>query len=348
MNKKNFNVFTFFLKWRFAIFFLTSILFGLQNSIQSLANFDGQKFLKLAELGYGTPQTYYSYNLFPLYPSLIKVLSSYFGFLNSAIILSTFFAILSLYIFYRMSNENGFIISLVLFFPSAFFLNTAYSESLFLFLSIASLLSMQKGKILPAVILASLATYTRAAGMVLWLVIVIEYFESQKHWLKSLFNKRSVLLLIPPIGFLSYLKYLEVNTSNFLRFLPSIPDKFIFLHQVFLRYFKMIIFVDHQSHLFFVVLTELLLGLLALFLLVFRFNKTRLSYWVYLLAFFFVPSLWGNFSSIGRYLLTCPPFFFILNDYLNENPKLKKPYILLSTLLLILNLIFFSKGLFVG
>jgi len=349
------NLFKLFLKWRLLLLAVTLLFLPLNQSIQSLSNFDGLKFLNLAQEGYGTPKTYYSYNLFPMYPTLIKVFSPLLGYFNSAIFLSHLFAFGSIYLLYTLvklnssESESKFAIFLLLIFPSSFFLTTTYSESLFLFLSLATLLSLKKKQLLLSVIFAALSSYTRAAGIVLWAVILIDYFDSHPNWAKTIFSKRSLLLLIPPIGFLTYLRYLEVYTSNFLNFLPSLPTKFVFIHQVFLRYLKMVIFVDHNSYLFVVILTELLLSLLVVYLLIIRFKQTPLSYWINLLVIFFIPSLWGSFSGIGRFLLTCPPFFIILTSWLyKQNKTTKIIYYLISLLLLIFNLIIFSKGLFVG
>lgn len=354
MKKTINNLFLLFLKWRLSLFAVTLFFVPLSVSIQSLSNFDGLKFLKLAELGYGTPQTYYSYNLLPLYPTLISFFSGTFGYFNSAITLSSLFTFLSVLVLFALikydykESQAKLGIALLLLSPGAFFLNATYSESLFLFLATTSLLFVRRGNFLLSAIFASLASYTRAAGIILLLVIMIEYFERNKHIAKAVFDRKILSLLIAPLGFLYYLRYLEINTSDFLNFLPSLPEKFVFLHQVFLRYLKMVIFIDHTSHLFVVVLTELFLSLLALYLLVFRFKQTRLSYWIYLLAVFFIPSLWGSFTGIARFLLTCPPFFIMLSDWLIEKPNLKKPILITFAVFLVANLIIFTKGLFVG
>ncbi len=349
------SLFSLFVKWRVALFAITLLVLPMSGVILSSTNFDGQKFLNLAQLGYGTPKTYYSYNLFPFYPLLISTLSPVFGYLYSALFLSHFFAFCSLVLLYFLARkelsetDSKTATLLMLIYPSSFFLTATYSESLFLFLSLATLLSLRNKKLFLSVAFASLASYTRAAGIVLWLVILIEYFDSHKNWLQSIFTKNSLLLFIPPLGFFSYLKYLEVNTSDFLNFLPSLPSKFVFIHQVFIRYIKMIIFVDHGSYLFVVIATELILSLLVVYLLVFRFKQTRLSYWMYLMVIFFIPSLWGSFSGIGRFLLTCPPFFLILAEWISEkSTKTKVIYCIISGLLLAANLLIFSKGIFVG
>ncbi len=349
------SLFSLFVKWRVALFAVTLLALPLSDVLLSSSNFDGQKFLNLAQLGYGTPKTFYSYNLFPLYPLLIATLAPLFGYLYSALFLSHLFAFGSLVLLYLLAKkelsetDSRTAVLLMLLFPSAFFLTTAYSESLFLFLSLATLFSLRNNHLLLAVSFAALASYTRAAGVVLWLVILIEYFDAHKNWFQSIFTKRSLLLLIPPLGFLSYLKYLEVNTSDFLNFLPSLPSKFIFIHQVFLRYLKMIVFVDHSSYLFVVIATELILSLLVVYLLIFRFKQARLSYWMYLLIIFFIPSLWGNFTGIGRFLLTCPPFFLVLAGWMSkQSDKTKLAFYFVSSLLLVANLIIFSKGIFVG
>ena len=198
-------------------------------------------------------------------------------------------------------------------------------------------------------LVAALASYTRLAGLFLWLILVIEYYQENKHNIKAFLKPTTLFLLLPPLGSLFYLNYLQLNASNIERFLLSIPSKFVFLHQVIFRYLKMLILVDHSSSLFLVVLTESLVGFFALYLLIASFRRLRFSYWLYLFLSFFVPTLWGDFVSLPRYLLVVFPFFFFLGDwYERQHPYFQKSYLLVSIALLFVNLGLFVSGIFVG
>ncbi len=344
-----------FLGWRFILFFLSLPVIGLAGNLTPFANFDGLRYISIAQEGYGTPNTFYSYSLFPLYPLLIKFLSPLFGYLYSGLFLSHLFLLLSLIAFYRLARLDYSksvaqkAIMLLLCFPASFFFVSVYSESLFLFLSLTSVYFCRQKKYLFSVLVAALASYTRAAGIFLWLIILVEYLEENKGQIKEIFKPKLLLLLIPPLGFVYYLNYLQIYTSSILKFLPSIPNKFVFLHQVILRYLKMIIFIDHTSSLFWVILTELIIGFFMLYLLVVSYNKIRFSYWLYFFISYLIPTLWGSYSGISRFIVVVFPMFYFLSFWLETKPQIyQKAFYLFSFLLMILNMSLFLKGVFVG
>lgn len=344
-----------FLGWRFIVFFLSLPIIGLGGNHSLFANFDGHRYISIAQEGYGTPNTFYSYSLFPLYPLLIRIFSQMFSYLNSGLFLSHLFIFLSLIIFQKLArldyskvvSEKA--ITLLLCFPASFFFISVYSESLFLFLSLTSIYFCRQKKYLFSVLVAALASYTRAAGVLLWLIIIVEYLEENKGQIHRIIQPKSLLLLLPPLGFIYYLNYLQVYTSSFLKFLPSFPTKFVFLHQVALRYLKMVIFIDHTSSLFWVILTELIIGFFALYILIISYNKIRLSYWIYFFISYFVPTLWGSYTSIARFLIVVFPMFYFLSFWLETKPKIyQKVFYITSFFLMILNMSLFLKGVFVG
>ncbi len=349
------NLISLVIKWRLAIFIITLLVLPIDQAIKSLANFDGLKYIAIAEEGYGTPSTFYSYNLFPLYPLIVHYFSSLFDYFYSSLFVSHLFALSAIFMLYKLATidftpeKSKKVVLLLLLFPASFFLITAYSESLFLTLSLSALYFARKQYFFISAVFAALATYTRAAGLILWVCLIIEYLSNHKSLIKALWDRRSLSMLIPPLGILYYLRYLEINTSDFLKFLPSLPTKFVFIHQVFIRYSKMIVFVDHSSSLFWVVLTELALSLFCLYLLIVSFKTARLSYWVYFLMAFFIPSLWGSFSGITRFIFICGPFFIILTNWLDtQKPLTQKIYLYASMAFLAVNLILFTRGIFVG
>ncbi|NJN53695.1 MAG: hypothetical protein HC804_02415 [Anaerolineae bacterium] len=134
-----------------------------------------------------------NYAFFPFYPFLMRVLGlplSLTGLTPIAAatlagvivsLLGTLTAVLSLFELGRdeLGDEGGLRAAFyLLIFPSAFFLSVVYTEGLFLGLAFSSLLLMRRGHRGWAALLAVLATFTRAAGVVL----VIPLFMS---WVKD-------------------------------------------------------------------------------------------------------------------------------------------------------------------
>lgn len=144
------------------------------------ANWDGGHFKSIAENGY-----IFSYQVvfFPLYPLLIKTLM----FLNipallGGLIISNLSIIGALFFLYKLVNldyeENisKRVVYLTLAFPTAFYFNAFYSESLFLFLTAASFYAARKNLWFYAFLLAAITSITRLTGLIVILALSLEYF----------------------------------------------------------------------------------------------------------------------------------------------------------------------------
>ena len=354
--KKTLNsLFKNFLNWRVLLLLVVLFSVPLVKSFSVFSNFDGIKFIDIAKEGYGTPNTYYSYLLFPLYPTLIRFFAPAIGYLASSLFLSHFFAFASLYLFQKLAlldypkDSVKRAVVLLLCFPASFYLVSSYSESLFLFLCLTSVFLSRKKQYLFSGLAAALASYTRLAGLILWAVLLVEYFQENKESIKNFFSLNTLYLLLPPAGAFYYLNFLQINDSNIQRFYESLPNKFIFLHQVIFRYLKMLLLMDHDTALFMIVLTESIISLFAIYLLFVTYKKIRPSYWIFFFLSFFIPTLSGDFVSMPRYLLVVFPIFFFLGDWLErQHPYFQKLYYLTSYFLLFINLSFFVRGIFVG
>ena len=208
------------LTWRLLLLVVTILFVSATKSLVVFSNFDGIRYLNIAKEGYGTPHTFYSYSLFPLYPLLIKFFSPLFGYLFSGIFLSHLFALASFFVFQKLALIDYpkpvvfWATLLLLCFPGSFFLISVYSESLFLLLSLCAVYFARKKQYLPSAIIAFLACYTRPAGVFLWFALLIEYYLDHKNNIKKLFKIETLTLLVPPLGLIYYLNYLQVYTSS--------------------------------------------------------------------------------------------------------------------------------------
>lgn len=338
--------------------------FSWANIFNMWANFDGMHYLELAHYGYGSTHTQFLYVFFPLYPYLITKFIPQ-NLLASGLIISHIALVASFYYLYRLvildHTKKTALTTLILtlLFPVSFFFGAVYTESLFFLLVILTFYSARKNHFILAAIFALLASVTRFTGIFLWPALIVEiYLLNQKQIKQTLLDARLVLVsLIPPLGLISYLKFQYLKTGDPLYFINVQPDfgaervvdKFIFIHQVFYRYLKMLIFVDHTSPLFLTVLLEFLTGLGFLTLILISLKKTRVSYAVFALFSFFLPTLTGTFSSLPRYVLVLFPAFITAAIYFNKLPH--KWRVFCVTILAILSLIsvcLFTRGYFIS
>ena len=146
--------------------------------VTSLTGWDGWWYLGIARNGYHAAPIsgqYHDYAFFPLYPALVRVLSlatpAFDGLV--AVLLSNVLFLVALWLLYRLTadvlDEERALWSCVILalFPFSWVFSMAYGESLFLALSLGSLLGAERGRAGWAVVLAALAGLTRLPGVLL-------------------------------------------------------------------------------------------------------------------------------------------------------------------------------------
>jgi Mannosyltransferase (PIG-V) len=197
------------------------------GSMNTWSHWDGEHYVALAMGGYLHPPDNVSPAFFPLYPLLMSSFAELFGGPISEEALSVWGPLLSLlflpfalYFVYQIALDSfdervarGAVLALA-FFPTTFFLNAAYTESLFLALSAGSIWALRVRKdLLVACILAALASATRNVGVFLVVPLVYE-------WIKDLerYRWRGIYLLAAPGGLLAYMGYLWVRFGDPLLF----------------------------------------------------------------------------------------------------------------------------------
>jgi Gpi18-like mannosyltransferase len=374
------KIIKYFIAWRFILFVfsLPAMLilplksgfttltnqFSADNLLRLWSNFDGIKYLNLAQFGYGTPITKDDNNLFPFYPWLINKFEIFDSPLISSLIISHLCLIISLYLIYRLIKTEfsekiaTTSISLLLIFPTAFFLVSSYSESLFLLLAISCFYFARKKNFLLASAFAALASYTRLMGIFLLPFLLIEFWlEHQKNIKSMIHDYRLISFILAPLGLVNFLKLQELRTGDALLFLRDKPlfspdrviNKIILLYQVFFRYLRMIIFMDHTDPLFFTVLLEFIVGIAFFILVIISFRRLRLSYAVYSLLIYLIPTLGGSFISLPRYVVVIFPLFIILAIWFEKQRKITKIiYLSLNIIFTLISISLFSRGYFIS
>src|SRR5829696_8929787 len=197
------------------------------GSMNAWSHWDGEHYVTLAMGGYLHPPDDVSPAFFPLYPLIVRSCAELFGGPISEEALSVWGPLLSLlflpfalYFVYQIALDSfdegvarGSVLALA-FFPTTFFLNAAYTESLFLALSAGSIWAVRVRKdLLVACILAALAAATRNVGV--FLVVPLMY-----EWIKDVqrFRWRGIYLLLAPGGLFAYMGYLWVRFGDPLLF----------------------------------------------------------------------------------------------------------------------------------
>lgn len=358
-------IFKYFLIWRISIILISFIAVklvpiysrnffggGLTNYSNNPffwgnINFDGEHYLSLAQNGY-QPLTYF---FFPLFPKLINILSFTKSQLNLALTgliisnLSIFIALIGIYKLVKIDFKDNIAKLTIIFFlifPTSFYFGTYYTESLFLALIIWSFYFARQKNFLFASILAAFASATRLIGIAMLPVLLIEYFLQNKKISKSNFLPL-ISIFLSVSGLVLYMYYLFQKTGDPLIFFHQVSiygdqrsQTLIFLPQVFYRYIFEIF--PNISFLFFPVvfttLLEFFISLTFIILILFGISRLRLSYSIYSIIAFFIPTLSGSFSSMPRYVLAIFPVYILMSLLVEKLPKSYKISILFVMLIL--------------
>ncbi len=325
--------------------------------IWAWSNFDGEHYLSLVQNGY-QPLTYF---FFPLYPIVIKIFSlitgtSLAGYNLAGILvsyLSLAFAVFGLYKLLKIDFKENLVkisIILLLFFPTSFYLGSVYTESLFLALTVWFFYFARKKNYLIAGILAGFSTATRVIGIILPASLLIEMLINKD----NVFKLKNILSLAVSVsGIILYMYYLKQTTGNYLEFFSSVgvfgeqrESSIVFLPQVFYRYVFKILPNLHTSYfpILFSTFLEFLVAIVFLVFSVISFFKLRLSYSVYLVLGYLIPTFSGSFSSLPRYVLVLFPIYILLAQYLTKRKYFVFAFSFISFILLVVSLALFVRG----
>jgi hypothetical protein len=345
---------------------------------------DGEHYVALALDGYFQAPRYISPAFFPMYPLLVRSFSEAFGGSPSKEALSYWGPLLSLlflpfafYFIYEIARQGwgeraakGTILALA-FFPTAFFFNAAYTESLFLALSAGSLWAIRvKRNLLLACVLAGFATATRNVGIFLVVPLMYEWIaqgglkEPRERW-------RGLYLAFAPSGLIVYMGYLWIKFGDPLLFYSSqkywkreatgpldtasrawttavegvgvLGDSRLWAHPSAQN------FADHLelAHSFY----NLAFLIFAVVVLLAGVRKLPLSLTIYSLLLIVPPALFGTpdvpLMGIPRYVLVAFPVFIMLG-LLARKKLLFAGWLILSTIMSIILCALFVSWRFVA
>ena len=336
--------------------------FSFSDLLTAWSNFDGRHYLTLAEFGYRSPQAFNLQNYFPIYPLIVGQLGHLIrSYLISGLLISHLAFFAALYLLYKLlrldyshSTARKTIV-LILAFPASFIFGSVYSESLFFLFAVGVFYFARKGQFLPAAIFASIAGATRVTGFLLFFSLGIEYLIYIRDHRKKFFTPQLIWFFLLPIGFYSYVHYLGGVSGDPLLFLHVQPlnsgpreiNHVVLLYEVFYRYMNMLIDVPKNNPLFFTVLQEMLIGLLFTAVSIPVLKNTRLSYALFTLLSFILPTLMGSFASLPRFVAVLFPGFLVLSLYFHNHPRWYRPFITICLSFQFISVYFFTRGWFV-
>jgi Gpi18-like mannosyltransferase len=268
------------------------------------------------------------------------------NFVLAGWILSSIFLLLSLIYFFKLVKEfhseiDPYLpIIFLLIFPTAFFFNAVYTESLFLFLSLATFYCGLKKKFLLAGIFGFFASLTRVTGVLLFFPLLWEYLKNYNFNLKQALNPKISPLFLIPFGTLTFFFYHYLKFGDFFLFFKVEYwwGRMFKLNKDHFLLFSNPAIVNFILDVFFVIF--------SLISLHFIFKKLRFSYGIYVLLTLLAALSTGTLMSIGRYILVLFPIYIWLSSIKNRYFQISWAF--LSILLLALYTILFVNNYWAG
>jgi Gpi18-like mannosyltransferase len=298
---------------------------------------------------------------FPLYPLAIRALMALGASVYAAGILVTllcgplavvlFTAWARTRVDERTALQAGLLFAL---YPFSFYLyGVMYSDALFILLVVGAFLLLEKGHLVPAVILAAIATGARPVAP----AVVIGLLARRLEWKRERGERWSLGDLLPVLsglGFACYVLYLRQKFGAPFAFVETQGSpgwdqtpgwhtwlKVSWFHSVFSAGNNAEVVVRYVTH-----------ALLTVIALVMVRPTARLLGWGYalfVLAIIGLPAVGTkDFMGMGRYLLSAFPLFLTLALLLRERPRLRHALLAVSAVGLILLSWAFGRELYIS
>jgi hypothetical protein len=304
--------------------------------------FDTLWYLRIAAYGYAPDDGSTVY--FPLYPLLIRLLGQVFfgNYLLAALIISSLAYVGVLFCLYKLTearfgkaNARRSITYLAVF-PTAFFFLAAYTESLFLFLTLAAFLCACRGRWWLAGTLGLLSSLTRLQGVVLIAPLLYIYLRDREFRLSRL-DRRMLALLLIPLGTMLYLgyQYLVLGATPLVdTYQAQLHAQFVWPWENVLATLQKILSPEGTF------INVLNLGMTGVFLAmtVLCFGRLPAEYGIYMAVTMVVLMLRRTtlqpLVSMSRYVLVLFPTFMLWGRW-GRNPRIQRLIVYPSVALLL-------------
>lgn len=288
------------------------------NFWQSLGNWDGGHFLGIAEVGYSQK---FQYAFFPLYPFTIQILHHITkNFLVAAVLISLVSTFFGLHLLYKLvlldfdKRKAEKTVLAFLFFPTSFYLLTAYSEGLFFFLAVLTFYFLRKNKLFWATIVASLASATRLVGLAVVAGLLVEVIIRQG------LNRKNWFVLMSPLGFFIYCFFLYKQTGDPFYFIKAENHWQRVLVAPGTGFWETISNLSSGGFISsnFSIFLDLIFAVFGVGFAIRAFRFLPSSFAVYGLISIGTPLLTPTLSSMPRFLLVIFPLFILVASVKNR------------------------------
>ncbi len=304
--------------------------------------FDALWYLRIAGQGYSPNDGSTVY--FPLYPFLVRILGKALlgNYLPAALIVSNVAYIGALACLYKLTEKRfgrasarRTVLCLAIF-PTAFFFLAAYTESLFLFLTLAAFLCAERSRWWLAGACGFLSSLTRLQGVVLLVPLLYMYLRDREWRLLGLRLDLLGLILIPAGAglFLAYQQLVLGSASLVTTYETQLYAQFVWPWDNIIATWQKIL--SHEG----TFINMLNLGMAGLFLAmtVVSFYKLPRSYGTYMAVSLLVLLLRRTtlqpLVSMSRYVLALFPAFMIWGCW-GRNPRVQRLIVYPSVTLLL-------------
>lgn len=283
------------------------------NPLSYWIQWDGPHYIDLAKNGYQTTGESALFIVFyPLYPILIWLFHFIANnFQIAAILVSVIFSFIASIVLFEVilldfTRRTALLTVWFLnIFPTAYFLQASYTESLFLTLTLLTVYFFRKNNFLAGGIFGALTTMTRVNGI---LLLPLLFLETKK------VGKNLLTFLLLPVGFLIYL------LINYLKF----GKPFYFLEPLYSNWFKKAdlpwigirnlinSIPSYQNPDFYIYFSELVAIVFIVVMIFIVYFKVKKSYALFMFLNFLLFVSTNYILSTPRYTLHLFPIFIAL------------------------------------
>lgn len=338
--------------------------YNLPRWLYSWANFDGVHYLRLIRFGYHGDL--YIQAFFPVYPLIFKFINYVINnLLISSLIVSNISFLLFLYFWYDLIKDEiskavaFWSTATILLFPTSFYLVSSYTESTFLLFIILSFWFARKKNYLATALFIALASATRVTGILVLPAIIIgiifknfKFGDSIKIINIKKHLKPILITCLGSLGLFSYMYYLYKEFGDPLYFFHVQAEfgdgvrqeSLVSYPRVIWRYIKILLTARPFDWKYFSYVQDLIAGTVGLAIIVYSATKTKISYVVFALLAFFLPTLTGTFSAMPRFILVAFPIYIVLGIWAEKSKIFRYTWFTLSGILLVLNIVLFIQG----
>lgn len=290
------------------------------------ANWDGGWYLPIVTDGYGITYpghsgTYFAFSFFPLYPLVTRIVNYIIrNPVLSGLIVSNACFLVSLIILNKFVTEEfgrsiaSKTILYISIFPTAFFFNSFYSESIYLLFLILGFYYAKRGNWLYSGIFGFFCSLTRLSGLSLFFPVFYLYAK-QYYRSANFISKNLFYICLIPLGLVTYMLYQYLTIGNPLQFVDTSKNwgHYISLPYVSIKNAVGLVLIGTkpvQTKVYWSL--ELLFTIFIIFMLIMAFKHLEFSYSVLMLTQILFPLSSSSLEGMKRFILVIFPIYIIL------------------------------------